>query len=301
MNYDFEQRKEEIHPNLEKAFAHTPQKHTHEEIVYPSEETIEKEEESYDGFIFYSKGSEEEMKVMIKKVYTIKQNNPSKYKYERKLVCKSISCPSQALLVTYNQKNMCKLFFSIVDHAEDCKFQDKFGKKTEEEKLFEDPLFLSLVNSSLAPTLIIKNYNKEQKRRGNLEIKENEQLKRKISTFKYKLKQKDPIQSQADQIWNIEEFKKEISKHIFTNSNLSLLPDDLMFIVGSYFENNNFTVVLTSKNLLRNYVSQATLGPSLFVLDGTYKLNDLQYPTLVLGTIDKNRKFYLSNSFFKYQ
>jgi len=47
-----------------------------------------------------------------------------------------------------------------------------------------------------------------------------------------------------------------------------------------------------------NYVQQNKYAPKFLCLDGTYKLNDTRYPTIIVGTVDRERKFHLGKYYF---
>ena len=79
---------------------------------------------------------------------------------------------------------------------------------------------------------------------------------------------------------------------------LKNIADDTVLVAGSKFTENKFYIVLTSKVLLKNYITQGKYAPRFLAIDGTYKLNDLMYPTLVLGTVDVNRRFHLGTNIF---
>jgi len=98
-----------------------------------------------------------------------------------------------------------------------------------------------------------------------------------------------------DIVVNIAELKAEVARNTFGTQELSMLSENTVFVAGSYFDDNDFCVVLTSKSLLSKFILQRNHALSFLAVDGTYKLNDVKFPTLVLGTVDLNRKFILSN------
>ena len=97
---------------------------------------------------------------------------------------------------------------------------------------------------------------------------------------------------------NINELKIEAQRAIFDAEGLANLTEDTVFVAGSKFIDNKFCVVLTSKTLIKNYIIQGKYAPKFVAIDGTYKLNQLMYPTLILGTVDVNRKFHLGKTLF---
>ena len=99
-------------------------------------------------------------------------------------------------------------------------------------------------------------------------------------------------------ITNIHELKTETMRSTFNAIELQNIAQDTVFVAGSHFAENNFCVCLISKALLKNYITQGKHAPRFLAIDGTYKLNNLMYPTLILGTVDVNRKFHLDILFF---
>ena len=152
-----------------------------------------------------------------------------------------------------------------------------------------------MVRSDLTPTLILKNYNKEQGGKKGSEVAITEKLKRKISAFKSKLKEKEG-RDQEKVLINIEELKNEVLKYPHSDAIPKNIPNETFFYAGSSIDQNEFIVALTSKGPLGDYIPQTKVGPSSPPIDATYKLNNLKYPTIILGTVDKTRKFHLSNS-----
>ena len=77
---------------------------------------------------------------------------------------------------------------------------------------------------------------------------------------------------------------------------LKNIAEDTVFVAGSKFTENKFCVVLASKALLKNCITQGKYAPRFSAIDGIYKLNELMYLTLVIGTV--NRKFHLGINIF---
>lgn len=70
--------------------------------------------------------------------------------------------------------------------------------------------------------------------------------------------------------------------------------DNQAFIIGQNLECDQFCLVFSSKNLLRNVILQAESCPKKYAcIDATYKLIALSYPFLVIGTQDLIHKFRL--------
>lgn len=235
------------------------------------------------------------MKKLTNKVYTIKQNNPSKLRYERKLECKYLGCPSIAKMITFYDTDETYLWIcKSKNHSSQCTYKDKLGNLTEEDRIFEDPSFKILVSSTLPPKQVIQTYNKDRKAKGLFELPILSRITKKISRIRHDLNSKDNDIPHS-LVVNMNELKAEVQRASFADDELSNIPEDTVFVAGSHFTENKFCVVLTSKTLLKNYLTQGKYAPRFLAVDGTYKLNDLKYPTLVLGTVDVNRKFHLSN------
>ena len=77
----------------------------------------------------------------------------------------------------------------------------------------------------------------------------------------------------------------------FNNENRE---DHDAMIIGHNLDPENFCLVFTSSCLLKNIIHQALTSSVRYMrLDGTYKLNILGYPLLIVGTQDLNHKFRL--------
>ena len=88
----------------------------------------------------------------------------------------------------------------------------------------------------------------------------------------------------------MQSFAKE---HTPTQEQLISQDSDKVFVCGAETNEEGVTIVLTTKNLLNNYYKQAISQDSFLCTDGTYRLNNIRYPSLVVGTVDINRKFHL--------
>ena len=70
---------------------------------------------------------------------------------------------------------------------------------------------------------------------------------------------------------------------------------DAPFIADYEMKNDDFILMVTTKNSLQNIIKQDLCGHSLIVLDGTYNLNEPGYRKIVVGRIDLDKKFHLGN------
>lgn len=242
--------------------------------------------------------NESEILKLTTKVFTVKQNNSSKLKYERKLYCKERDCPAQARVITFHDICYTYLWLSRIIHLPSCTYKDKFGIQHKEELVFQDPVFHALVCSTLPPKNVISTYNNERQKRNLSPLKESTELTRKISQIRHKYTKKDQEEAGANLIVNVDELKKEAQRTSFNDEQIGQLSRNTCFVAGSYFDGDNFAVVLTSKMLLENSFNQGNCYPRLLAVDGTYKLNNVKFPTLVIGTTDINRKFHLGTMLF---
>ena len=238
------------------------------------------------------------MKKLTNKVYIIKQNNPSQLKYERHLVCKKKECVSTAKLITFYDTEESYLWICTKEHIENCPFKDQLGNLSEEEKIFEDQKLKILISSTLPPKQVIQVYNKNRKAEGLSELPNVNRVAKKISRYRFGLNLKEKDIQEPTLIVNINELKGEVHRNTFSAEDVKNLSDDTVFVAGSQFIDNKFCIVLTSKILLNRYMIQRKFSPGFLAMDGTYRLNELRYPTLVLGTVDVHRKFHLGNFFF---
>jgi len=76
---------------------------------------------------------------------------------------------------------------------------------------------------------------------------------------------------------------------------------DTPFVANYEINDENFAIMITTKNSLKNILKQDYCDHSLIALDATYNLNEPGNPTVVVvGTIDLHKKshlgiLYLSN------
>jgi len=279
--------------------------------------TKEIEPENQNKWTIFFQGEEKDedyLRKITKKTYTIVQNQKSKIKHLRELICKQKTCPAKAQLLKkwIKDENNSKpkeslfqkiqndeiiemtLYLSTIQHKEDCPYKKNFGEISQKDDLFSNKDFQRLVASKDPPTLVIKTWNEERKKNGLEEIKETPDLKREISIRRYMMKEKkSEEQNESIAIENIEELKKEVSKLTFDVKKLPTITSTNLFVAGSQFIDDDFTIILTSKALLDNYVMQGKHAPKFLCIDGTYKLNEIRYPTIIVGTVDKERKFHL--------
>lgn len=82
---------------------------------------------------------------------------------------------------------------------------------------------------------------------------------------------------------------------VLTESNLDSLEYNDPFVTTFEECDSNFFAFFSTKNLLGNLKKQASNDFSYISMDGTFKLNNLSYPTIVIGTVDKEKMFHLGN------
>ena len=97
-------------------------------------------------------------------------------------------------------------------------------------------------------------------------------------------------------IISIQHLKSFINDNLLSSHEIENLDNNSVFACGANKTDENLAVVLTTKNLLNNYIKQSNLGDLFICADGTYRLSNLDYPLLTLGTIDLNRKLQFQYS-----
>jgi len=256
-----------------------------------SESDSEKEDQFVQKWIFIRKGPLEELKQSIKNSFTIRQNCGSKKKYLRFGYCKSVSCNAQVLLKEYLQKiKPARLFESKIQHVPGCKY------KNEAPSHFAHPIMKELIAGDRAPKEVIKEFNSRTKQ--NLE--NNDENRKKISNNRSYLKSVKKAEAQtqnvtrSEEIFNIFQLQEFINNNTLSARELQNIEGNTAFVCGSLQTEEEFVAVLTTKNLLQNYVKQGKSREKFLCLDGTYSLNEKRYPSLILGTVDSNRNFHLS-------
>ena len=220
------------------------------------EENLEAEED----WILVKKGEEETLRRICKTTFTIIQNNPSKMKYERLLTCKEHNCKMQAKIISHIDEE-AELLLKNDKHISTCKYASKFSldeNSSHEESLFEDELFLTLIDTGAAPKKVIELYNKKK----NKKISDSKRLRQKISAFKCKRKQSEP-NSYFNSIENLEHLRSFISQNTPSLQRFSALDKNSVFLSDFSQINedtNDFVIIFTTKNLLSNFYNQAQTG-----------------------------------------
>mgnify|MGYP001268922713 CR=1 FL=1 len=255
-----------------------------------SESDSEKEDTFCQKWVLIKKGPFEELKQSIKNSFTIKQNSASKKKYLRFGYCKSVNCNAQVLLKEYLQQiKPAKLFESKIQHVQGCKYKD------EVPCLFAHPVMKELIAGDRAPKEVIKEFNSRTK----LNLENNDENRKRISNNRSYLKKIKKAATQnttySEEILNIFQLQEFIANNTLSARELQNIEGNTAFVCGSLQTEEEFVAVLTTKNLLQNYVKQGKSREKFLCLDGTYSLNEKRYPSLILGTVDSNRNFHLSN------
>ena len=115
---------------------------------------------------------------------------------------------------------------------------------------------------------------------------------------KHQMKEKEKqVDEEEISIENVGELKKEVNKLVFDTNKILTLNENNIFVAGISFQNSNFTIILTSSPLT-NYIQQSKYAHKFLCFDGTYKLNDTKYPTIIVGIVDRERKSHSSKYYF---
>jgi len=93
---------------------------------------------------------------------------------------------------------------------------------------------------------------------------------------------------------NIQQMRNLIADNSLTDGEFLQLNPDSISVVGSDQTEDRFTIILSTKSLLLNCYKQSQSGVKFLALNGTYRLNNIRYPSIILGTVDSNRKLHLS-------
>ena len=153
-----------------------------------------------------------------------------------------------------------------------------------------DPSLLKLAKLPLKPLRILKEYNKNSENK----IPETNANRKKISRLKYNAKKNE---AESNNIYNLEDLKRFVDPKLLKNEeDLLNINYDEPFYLGLDEKNNDFICFATTKNLLLNLKKQSEINFSFLNIDGTYRLNELSYPTIVVGTVDNDRRFKLGCS-----
>ena len=203
-------------------------------------------------------------------------------KIERLLKDKTKSCKVKAKIIQYGRsEENCEFLKNQKIHELNC----------EELKNPIDTIkFNTLLSLKIKPSHLIKEYNKT----AILKIQDNEVNRRKITQKRYTENQKS---KPTNEIVTMSNFKEWIHLHdqsFLNNENFNIIDWNLPFVTGYSFERDNFITFCTTKNLIYNITKQVVAELTYICCDGTYKLNQSGFPTIVVGTVDLHRKFHLS-------
>ena len=215
--------------------------------------------------------------------------------------CKDKSCKAKAKIITFLNERPSKTYLLIAEdgkssqksptsklfikdkHKKNCKFDVQL-----KEDPFVDSDLLSLIKrSELKPTTVIKKYINIPGKK----LENTAKIRQKISSIRSKDKAKSKLPEQM--VYNMNELKSFIEQNSPSHEQFSALGFDRPFVCGQISDTDNITLIMTTKNLLENYYKQSQCSSKFLCLDGTYRLNNLRYPSLILGTVDIERKFHL--------
>ena len=187
---------------------------------------------------------------------------------------------------------MKELLISKVEHLDTC--QVKLCSELNKDP-FHSIKMVSLIKSNKTPKQVIKEYNKGTGQK----LVNNEANRKKISNIRYAHKESKVEEDEESQpIISIQHLKNFINENLLSAEEIEAVDNDSVFVCGADKNDDNLTVVLTTKNLLGNYLKSSKIGELFICVDGTYRLNDLGYPLLTLGTVDLNKKLHISNILF---
>ena len=102
-------------------------------------------------------------------------------------------------------------------------------------------------------------------------------------------------QKVTPKLTNLKLIKEFVADHTFTKEILKKeqFPSSKPFIYFAEISCEKFMICFTTKTLLMNAILQFEKDFGLLAVDGTYKLLELGYPTLVLATVDREHEGYL--------
>ena len=121
---------------------------------------------------------------------------------------------------------------------------------------------------------------------------------KKVSQLKYAVKVRDELDLDMR---NLNDLKAWLNQHHQANVNndsFASLDWNEPFVADLQVYEDNFVAFSTTKNLVYNIVKQQNMDLGFICADGTYKLNNLSYPTIVVGAVDLFRRFHLGNYFY---
>jgi len=240
---------------------------------------------------------EDNIEILLGKIYahfTIRRKHENKKAIIRRAWCKNSKCPAQVLIKEYlikkkedrKEDKKDELFLSTTKHIKNCKYADLNTSINP----YNHPYMKVLIGADKNPKQIIKEFRKETK----IDLPNNEKTRKKISNLKtYNKKKKNEDLPHSAMIFNMDQMQKFINDSLSERELLNL-NNDSVFVANALTHENNLTVVLTTKNLLLNCYKQSLDGEKYWCVDGTYNLNNINYPSLILGTVDNNKKLHIS-------
>jgi len=247
---------------------------------------IQSQDSNLELFEFIKSGSFKDLRKETSLIFTIKQTQTSQKNIVRKLICKNEECKVKAKIIQIGSSDLeAELHINRYTHLNSC---------CKSENVFASPEFMLLLKGKLKPSEIIIEFNKISDKK----ITNSLENRRKISQLKYSSHNKDPINSN---ICNAKELQEWLESHHQLNivdESFNSLNWNEPFISSYEIYEDNFYSFATTKNLIYNIVKTDVSNITPIVIDGTYKLNNLGYPTIVLGTVDLQRKFHLSKFVF---
>lgn len=209
-------------------------------------------------------------------------------KITRTLQCKTVGCAKIGMIVMIGKSSeLCELHHSQDPHKDECETDIEPFKDLNLRKLFTE---------NITPKQIISRYNQNAAKK----LPNNDEMRRKISQLRYVEKQKATLFKGIKNLKDLKDWLNERYEANLSHESFQNLGWDEPFI--AYFEiyQENFFALVTTKNLIYNLIKQTSRTCTQISADGTYKLNKLGYPTIVLGTVDLHKKFHLSKIDFHY-
>jgi len=259
----------------------------------------------------------EELRTKIKGKFTIKQHKSTKTQLSRKAYCTTKGCKASVILIHFKKEeeeeikeengfpnirnkklseDYGELLISKIPHDPSCSVNLSNDKTAD---LFSTPEMLTLIKSNKPPKQVIKQYNKETRKN----LLNNATNRKKISNIRYTLKEslakKD--EDNIKPIVSLQHLKNFIQENFLSPEEIQRIDENAIFVCGNFASQESFTTVLTTKSLLRNYIKQSLCADSFFCLDGTYRLNILGHPLLILGTVDLAKKFHISKKLINFR
>jgi len=250
----------------------------------------EKEEEKEDPTLKILKliktDTYQKLREETKTMFNITQKQTLKSKIERTIKCKSQGCQVEGKIILLGKsEQVCELHLNQYSQKRECEQQTN---------LFHTSEMKMLLQGNLKPNELIVNFNKNSEQK----LPNDEATRRKISQLKYFEKQKSNINEEINNVKDLKAWLEARFKDNIVEDSFQSLSWDEPFVSDFEIKGADFYSFLTTKNLIYNIVKQNLSNVTHICVDGTYKLNNLGYPTIVIGTLDLHRKFHLSNILF---